>query len=372
MEIPSIKVLDNNLKLLDEIDVYTSLDFVRQWQGIGSFNLVVCGHEKNLETGNLIMLGSDGHRCGIVRTAECVRDEKGTTVTVSGQTLNGLTSQRIVLPFDNADYFAVPLPNASPSTVPAEDILKTYASYSLGENAASDRQLPHFAIAPNQHRGLATNWFSRYPVLSEELQAICEYCDCGYEIYLDLQQRKFVFDCLSGIDRSVDQTTNSRVILSMDFESVENIAYTHDVGNYKNLAYCGGYGEGADRAVHAVGEGTGFQRFETFFDCGDLLSVETETAISLQQEGLHRLEEYKEVKSLNANISQAGSFLYRQHWDLGDLVTVCDKSFQLQENLRVAEVRESFEPNSFQLGVTLGKLPKRLGSVLKSFQPPVK
>ena len=372
MEVPSIKILDRNLKLLDEIDVYTSLDFVRSWQGIGSFNLVVCGHETNLETGNLIMLGSDGHQCGIIRTVNQSDSETGTLVTVSGQTLDGLTAQRIVLPFANADYFAVPLPDATPSTVPAEDIIKQYVDYSLGENAASDRQLPHFAIAPNQHRGLATNWFSRYGTLSEELQAICEYCNCGYEIYVDLQQRKFVFDYLSGIDRSVDQTANSRVILSMDFESVDSIVYTHDLGNYKNLAYCGGYGEGADRAVPAVGEGTGFQRFETFFDCGDLLSTETETALSLQQEGLHRLEEYKEIKSLNASISQAGSFQYRQQWDLGDLVTVTSRKFGLMQNLRVAEIKESFEPNQYQLNVTLGTLPKRLGDVLKSLKSPVK
>ena len=68
MEIPSIKVLDRNLKLLDEIDVYTSLDFVRSWQGVGSFNLVVCGHEKSFQNGNIIMLGKDGHKCGIIRT----------------------------------------------------------------------------------------------------------------------------------------------------------------------------------------------------------------------------------------------------------------------------------------------------------------
>ena len=378
MEIPIVKVLDRNLKLLDEIDVYTSLDFVRSWQGIGSFNLVVCGHEKSFRNGNIIMLGNNGHKCGIVRTVNPVDSEKGTGITVSGQTLNGFTQQRIVIPFANADYFAVPLPDASPSVKSAEYILKQYVSHNLGENADSARQLPNFIITQNQNRGLETNWFSRYSMLNEDLQAICEYCDCGYEIYVDLQTRKFVFDYLGGMNRSVDQSTNSRVILSREFESVKNISYTHDMSNYKNLAYCGGYGEGAERAVQTVrakelsANPTGFDRFETFFDCGDLLSTETETAISLEQEGQHRLDEYKEIKSLTAEISQAGSFLYGEQWDLGDLVTVAGKKFNLTQNLRVKEIKESYEPKDFRLSVTLGTLPKHLKDVLKSIKSPVK
>ena len=378
MENPSIKVLDRSLKLLDEIDVYTSLDFIRSWQGIGSFNLVVCGHEKSFQDGNIIMLGKNGHKCGIIRTVNPVDSEKGTGITVSGQTLNGFTQQRIVIPFANADYFAVPLPDASPSVKSAEYILKQYVSHNLGENADSARQLPNFIITQNQNRGLETNWFSRYSMLNDDLQAICEYCDCGYEIYVDLRQRKFVFDYLGGMNRSVDQSTNSRVILSREFESVKNISYTHDMSNYKNLAYCGGYGEGAERAVQTVrakelsANPTGFDRFETFFDCGDLLSTETETAISLEQEGQHRLDEYKEIKSLTAEISQAGSFLYGEQWDLGDLVTVAGKKFNLTQNLRVKEIKESYEPKDFRLSVTLGTLPKHLKDVLKSLKSPVK
>ena len=117
---------------------------------------------------------------------------------------------------------------------------------------------------------------------------------------------------------------------------------------------------------------TGFDRFETFFDCSDLLSVETDTAISLKQEGQHRLEEYKEIKSLTAEISQAGSFLYGKQWDLGDLVTVANRKFNLTQNLRVTEVKESYEPKECRLSVTLGALPKRLGNVLKSLKSPVK
>ena len=75
---------------------------------------------------------------------------------------------------------------------------------------------------------------------------------------------------------------------------------------------------------------------------------------------------------MTAEISQAGSFLYGKQWDLGDLVTVASRKFDLTQNLRVTEVKESYEPKEFRLSVTLGALPKRLGDVLKSLKSPIK
>lgn len=381
MEISSVKVLDHDLKLLDEIDLYTALDFTRSWQSVGDFTLIVCGARTSLKEGNIIMLGNNGHKCGVIRFVNPVTDEKGTTVTVRGQTLNGFTSQRSVLPYEGAadgGYFSVPRPSESKKYVSAEEIIKTFSDSCIGAAAGTRRQLPNLIFAENQGRGIKTNWQSRYGQLHDVLQSICEYCDCGYEIYADLAQKKFVFEYSEGVDRSVSQNINSRVILSEEFESVKSISYNRDFSNYKNLAYCGGIGEGSDRTVLAVTPKdvteipSGFDRFEIFLDCGTLEAVETDTAISLQEEGQHRLEEYAAIITLNADISEVGSFKYEKQWDLGDMVTVAEKRFDTIQDLRVVEVRESYEPGSIKINATLGKLPKRLGRVLKSIKTPIK
>lgn len=46
MEIPSIKILSPSLQLLNEIDLYTSLQLTRSWQGVGSFELHIIGNQK--------------------------------------------------------------------------------------------------------------------------------------------------------------------------------------------------------------------------------------------------------------------------------------------------------------------------------------
>ncbi len=384
MKMPNVKVLSEDLELLDEIDLYTSLDFKRLWQGVGDFTLVASESNKSLKVGNIIILDGSGHKCGIIRSVNKVVDNKGVTITASGQTLNGLTSQRIILPYEgqsNGGYFSVPRPSASIKTVSAEDIIKTFVSACMGADAADiKRRLADniFKIAPSQNRGITTNWSSRYGRLDEELQSICEYCDCGYEFYIDLEKRVFVFEYMPGVDRSVSQNENSRVILAKDFESVDSVTYSIDFSNYKNLAYCGGVGEGAERTVLALSPDglkstpEGLSRFETFIDCGTLESVETETAISLQDEGRHKLEEYTFAESLTATISQSGSFKYGEQWDLGDLVTISDKSINLTCDMRISEVTESYEPDKCTLRVTLGSVPKRLGRIIKTLRTPVK
>ncbi len=384
MGCPYIKVMSFELELLSELDLITSLDFCRSWQGTGDFTFSVIGYDKNvLRKNNIIMLGNDPHKAGIIRKVTPISDKRGVITEVSGQTLNGFTSQRMLLPLENNNgYFSVPHQSLHIDSY-AEKIIKTCISSCLGSDADAGRQLADsngrllLSIAADRQRGYPTEWGCRYTQLDEELQAICEYCDCGYEIYIDFENKRYVAEFLSGVNRSAyNSFGNSFVVLSKDFESVENVQYTEDYSSYKNLAYCGGAGEGENRAVIAVTNEasmpSGIDRFETFIDCGSLEISETETALSLGETGRHKLEEYDYIQSLNAVISQGGAFRYGQHWDLGDLVTIRDDELGLMQNIRISEVIESYEPESSTISVTLGKPPKRIKRAIRTIRNEVR
>lgn len=366
------------MKLLGEIDLYTSLQYTRSWQGIGSFEVHIIGNPANIAKGNIIMIGGDGRRAGVIRCITQTVGADGIMTTVTGQTLDGFAAQRVVVPSENAadcGYFAVPAADSAEKTVPAETILKTYAAACLSAATDTKRNMP-VTIATDNGRGLKFNWLSRYDVLSDVLQTASEYGDCGWEIRIDLDNRRFVFDYVPGVDRSVNQDTNSRVILSRDFESVDSITYNINQSNYKNLAYCGGVGDDEDRLVLAVSADdttpVGFGRFEIFVDCGTLEASETDTTVDLKYEGKHKLDEYKLAQNLTAEISQTGAFIYRKHWDLGDLVTVRDNGLGIQQDLRATEVTESYEADSIKLTATFGTTPLRLGKIIKSFKPAIR
>lgn len=386
MKIPSIKILSPSLQLLNEIDLYTSLQLTRSWQGVGSFELHIIGNQKNIKVGNLIMLDNDGRRAGIIRSVSKTVDMNGISVTVTGQTLDGFAAQRVIIPSTNSKnggYLALPSAGASISTLPAETILKIFAGASFGSDtsrpsyyALDENRRTDIEIAVTKGRGLKTNWLARYDPLNEILQSVSEYCDCGWEIYIDLKNSKLIFDYIEGVDRSVSQSANSRVILSRDYESIDSLTYSYDQSGFKNLAYCGGAGENFDRIYLAVTNDSstpiGLKRFEVFEDCGSLEIAETSEAVSLSAEGEHKLKEYKLSETLTAEISQGGSFRYLEQWDLGDLVTVSDREIGLMQDLRITEVSESYEADSSQITVTLGTSPERLSRVIKKIKPAIR
>lgn len=384
MKTPVIRILSPQLDLLGEIDLYTSLMFPRSWQGVGEWEFHTAGPVPGaaLTEGNFIMLDSDGRRAGIIRSVEQKDGANGVEVTVKGQTLNGLACQRYTIPLEgaaNGGYDTVPAlssPTDTPAPVSAETILKTYAQRHLSNPLDPKRKIPLLTVAQDLGRGMKSTWISRYEQLDGVLQLAAEYLDTGWEISIDLDGKRLVFDVVPGVDRTDQQSENSRVLFSLDYESAQELVYSHSISNYKNVAYAGGAGEGPDRLVLKVTneaqESEGLERHEVFIDCGALELTETDSALSLGEEGKHKLQDYPRTESLTAAIAPGGSFEYRKHWDLGDLVTVIDRSFGVAHQVRVSGVSERYEAGQLGLDVTFGEAPKHLNRVIRSLKNTVK
>ena len=381
MKYPVVKILSPEIVLLGEIDLYTSLYLNRRWQAAGEFELHVPANAPStsvLKENNLIMLDSEGRRNGIIRSVTFEESDQGSMLTVKGCTLNGLACQRYTVPAAdpyNDGYDNVPAVDAehrTPSPVPAETILKTYADRHMVSPSDSMRTIPRLVIAPNQYRGMETVWMSRYEPLDTVLQRVSEYTDTGWEIRIDPAHKQLVFDIVCGVDRSVSQNENSRVMLSRDFESISTLNYGHDITAMRNVGYAGGAGEGADRTVLKVtndeAEATGLNRFETFLDCGEVAITESDVSLSLSEEGKHKLLEYPFTESLTATIASSGSFVYLDDWNLGDKVTIFSRAANITMDTRIIEVVERYETQNFGLDVKLGTASADLGRVIRSFK----
>ena len=382
---PLITVIDRNFALQAQIDIYTSFMLNRKWQGVGDWQLVLPSTAKGadkLTVGSIIMPGADGHRSGYIDSISAVEDERGVMLTVKGKTLQGLAAQRITLPDNdqyNYGYDNVPpltSEEISPSPVPAETVLKTYAARHLTDCTDLKRRIPFLVVAADEGRGRKTVWSSRLEQLSNVLRDICEYCDCGYEIYVDLAQKQFVFDIATGTDRSYSQPENSRIMFSRGFDNILSCSYDNDVGGLRNLGYAGGKGEGTDRVILKVtpdeAEPEGWERREVFLDCGQLEVLETETSMSLADEGLHKMENYKKTEALTATVADTASFAYLEKWDLGDKVTVVSKAIGVRYDTRITAVTERYEGGSSGIDVTFGSPSADLGRVISRLKTAVR
>lgn len=380
MEYPSVKILSQDFELLDEIDRYTSLRFKRSWQSYGEFELHIVGYNPHIQVSNYILLDNNEDKAGIIKVVNMISDLNGTKTVVKGYHLNGIMTQRVVLPYDdnaNHGYFCVPkqIDGQVTESVSAETIIKTFIRACFPYNTQDPRSIGLY-MSESQSRGIYTVWLSRYEQLDEVLQKVCEYADIGYRVYLDLENSRLACDISEGVDRSSEQTENNRVIMSPDFESVNSLEWVFDTTKEKNVAYAGGVGEDENRTVIAVTNETdmpvGLQRSEIFVDCGTLEVAETDESISLLEEGKHKLLDYKIDESMTAENNLSGSFIYGKDFDLGDLVTVADRTVNKSENKRITEIEEYYEAKTMGIKLTFGTSAEHLNRVIKAFLPTVK
>ncbi len=374
LKIPAVRILSPSVELVGYIDAYSSLMFKRSWQGVGEFQLVAtykAGADKLIK-GQLIMLGSDGHRAGIITGITAAQSVDGVTVTATGTALDGLASRRITLPDNdayNGGYDNVPPLTASvssPSPVSAETILKTYADRHMVSPTDTKRKIPRLVLAPDLTRGRPAVWMSRLEPLNEVLQAVSEYTDTGWEVYIDLPTKQLVFDVRTGVDRSWGQSENSRIIFSQDYDNISAVSYKYDSSALKNIGYAGGAGENESRIILKVTnddtEPEGLDRREIFLDCGNLEIVETATTMSLAEEGRHKLKDYPETEAVNATAVSDG---YLTRWDLGDKVTVVSKKTGFRFDTHITEITERYESGNAGIDITVGAPSPDLGRTIR-------
>jgi Siphovirus ReqiPepy6 Gp37-like protein len=366
-----VRIITPDFQLLAEIDNYESLLFTRRWHEVGEFELRINRHKRHtelLQRGNLIMLGSHRNKAGIIRHREIELDENGKKTEnwlVKGIALKGVAAQRIVVPpaGDSHD-------RASGS---AETVMKHYVNNHVVNPVDTKRKIDMLVIASDQQRGSAINWESRFKNLAEELVEISKASGLGWDVILDLQQKKWIFDVFEGRNLTVNQTENPPVIFSPQFESLKQLSFVESDYNYRNFGYIAGQGEGADRRVVEVGDAEGLSRIETFIDSRDISEQdesgqalpEEQVIAKLQERGQQKLSEFAQEFFLEGQILTNSPFVYEKDYDLGDIVTIQNREWGVTRDARITEIKEIYEPGGFQIEATFGESRPTLIKKLK-------
>lgn len=177
---------------------------------------------------------------------------------------------------------------------------------------------------------------------------------------------EMIFDVYAGKDRSVKQADRPRVIFSDEFGNLTAPRYTKTSVDYKNRAYVGGQGEGADRVMVLVDHvEAGEDAREIFVDAKDIQMeegmTEAEYKALLQQRGIDKLAECRKVESFEGDGENVENFEYMKDWDLGDIVTVEYTRLGITMDERVTEVEEVFEAGVATYTPVFGSpLPEKL------------
>ena len=354
-----IRILSPKFDLQGEIDNYLSFSFLRRYHSTGEFQLVTNRKVQNadkLNINQLIMLGTDKYKTGIIRHKEIKTNEQGEEIlTVRGYTLGAITKQRITIPPDNQATDTI--------EADAETAMKHYVKRNCLD--IPGMEFPMLDIAENKNRGPNIKWQSRYKNLEEELEIISNLSGLGWYIYPDFNLKKWIFDIYNGRDFSVSQNINPPVIFSPEFDNVKSQEYVDSLLDYGNFAIVAGQGEGANREIITVGsDDTGLDKHIIFVDARDL-----ENSDDLPRRGEAKLNEHKRVLTFQSEILPEGPFKYEKDWKLGDIVTVKNKDWGVTMDTRITEVTEIYEAGGFKLNVTFGEsLPTLMDKIQRELK----
>jgi Siphovirus ReqiPepy6 Gp37-like protein len=333
-----ISIFDTSFTRVAIIDDYSYFSFVRNFRRPNTFELRINRYKDDaqyLTIGNYVVVYKGGaYRIWRIESMEIeLTDGRGSEVwIIKGRSLSGVFEDRLCLnKITNSSSGGY-----DTKTAPVETLMKYFVNVEVVNPTNTDRKIPNYVIATDQGRGVTVTASGRLQTVAELLETISFSNGIGYLVYFDLPTKKFVFEVIVGVDRSVGNGVNTPVLFSPDFDNIERLYFKNSKLGVKNYAIVGGQGDGKDRMFEEVGTATGFDRRETFVDARDL-----ETEDGLIDRGNERLAEYAEELIMEFDHTQIGPFVYEVDFNLGDIVTVVYPGI-VEMNTRIIRVDENY------------------------------
>lgn len=349
------------------VSEYTSLTMERQHTGIGQFSLTLPTHAVDaaqLREGRIICLGQSDARAGLVQRVEQDRERGPKMAVVEGRMLKGAVHRRIIVPpTATEDPAALGWDRVSGT---AEEVYRHFVSRHIVSPTDVNRALPGVVLddLASPPRGISTPWQCQHDELLEDvLPAIGDWTDMGWDMRLDIRNKRIVFVAVPGRDLTQGNAAgNSPVVFSEGFGNIVVSKYILDKSEYVNSPYLGGAGEDENQLVltaYVDDSGAqitdpiaGWDRREGWIGVGN-----EDDPAALISSGLQKLRDsWKYIRGLEAQVTPRGSFAYGVDWDVGDKVTAIIEALggRLRLDARVMVAREVYERSSSTVEVTLG------------------
>lgn len=343
----TIDIMDRDFNFLGTLDKYSSLMLGKSWSGIGTLELHLDDrslHHEQLLVGRVIYTADD--RAYLIDDRR--QDSDTGEIVVKGWEVKHYLSRWLVFPPVGKAYHAL--------EAPTETIMKTYVADTL-----TRKGITLITVAPDLGRGPVTSYQARYGNLAEVMQELSQDSGLGWDIRLDHDVKRFVFDCYTGLDRTEGQSENSRAVFSIEEDTIRSQELTHSQSGYANTAIVAGQGEGEYRIIEEVGAtDAGLDSYEIFVDARDIEYDEY-----LADRGRQKLAEMPEVLAFESVINPEGSLYYREDFNLGDRVTAANRSWGISADLAITSVMEIYEQTGFRLDVTFGEAQLTLTDRIK-------
>lgn len=344
-------LLDTSFNTIAIIDTYESLIWTDRYQEAGDFELYLASSYTNLNLfqKNRYLWCKESEHLMIIEGISLSTDaENGNHLTVTGRSLESILDRRII-------WTQTDLNNVN---------FQTAVQRILNENvinpSAADRKISNFIFESSSDSYISSlRLTAQYTGdnLYDVIVTLCKLFGLGFSITLN-DGNQMVFKFYNGLDRSYEQTANTYVIFSSEFDNIINSNYAESDKELKNVTLVAGEGEGLERRTVTVGTGSGLDRRELFTDARDLQQgTETDSVYiaMLEQRGEEKLAETQSIKSFDGEVDYLRMFVYGVHYRMGDICEIVN-DYGLESRVRVIEVVRSYGTEGYKLYPTFSSV----------------
>jgi len=332
------------LELLGVVDDFISFSFQRSYSGIGSWQLTLNADSLNAQRiKDMKYIRVSEKVAGYVVKHVEKEEDNAHTITYTGYELKVIAARRIIVPPTGYAYLTY-------SNVAPEYVIARLLDTQLINPTSANREIAG-SIAPYVTGADTISYNGRFQNVGTEIETIATANYIGWAA--DIEDGAIVWKIWRGTDRTEGQSTNDRMIVSYDYDTMQNsnIEVANEVPNYVLVA---GQGEGIDRQLETIDyDAAGIERNEIYVDARDI--PEEGGSAPLIQRGKEKLAEYGSQTVYNATFSQSFNDRYRSNYELGDIGTVKDsKILNGQMDFYLTIIEEVYEGAQFILNATFG------------------
>ena len=256
-------VLNKSFQTISVIENYESFLWTDRYNLPGDFELQTYPSVENLSVyqKDYYIISPESDHVMIIEGLEIQTDsESGNRLLVTGRSLESILDRRIVW-------------NQTSINGSLQDGIKKILNENIISPSIANRKVSNFIFRNSTDTKVTSlrieAQFTGDNIL-EILEEICELYSIGFKI--TLENEKFVFQLYAGTDRSYDQTQNTYVIFSKNFENIINSNYLENNSTLKNAALVAGEDFAEDRKTVTIGNTSGLERRELYVDARDIQS----------------------------------------------------------------------------------------------------
>ena len=365
--INEIYILNQNRERIALIDDFSSIIWDMTYYDVGNFEIYAKATPKNrqfLIKDNFVWR-EDREEPGIIEQIEITFSiESGYMITASGRFAKSVLDRRII--YNLSGNTITPVVSRGNVEIAVRTLVKncliTAADATRNVSFIKLGALANLPAIIETSTGDNGDTQTSYKGLLDYTENLLKTYGYGAKLIL-VNDKNLYYIVYSGTDRSI--TTSNPIIFSQEFDNLLNSDYLFNQAQYKNVALCGGAGEGTARKYVLVGGNqTGLNRRETFIDGSSNSETytdeqgQTQTYSDsvylnmLKTTATAGLSELIPNESFKGDIDIVNTYLkYGIDYNLGDIVTVEDNKMNLYKNCRITGVTEVQDDNGYSIKI---------------------